>query len=125
MTALEVPHVLPQEDEEAAASIVPALEADGIELRPGVDIRSGGAEGRSRGWTLGLGDGGEVHAEELLVATGRPMFEPHDLAPPAWTSTASGAPILTDTLRTTNPDVWVAGDATGELLFTHVGTYGS
>ena len=41
MTALQaLPHVLPQEDEEAAASIVPALEADGIELRPGVDIQS-------------------------------------------------------------------------------------
>jgi pyruvate/2-oxoglutarate dehydrogenase complex dihydrolipoamide dehydrogenase (E3) component len=33
-----------------------------------------------------------------------------------------GTPVLTDTLRTTNPDVWVAGDATGDLLFTHVGT---
>jgi pyruvate/2-oxoglutarate dehydrogenase complex dihydrolipoamide dehydrogenase (E3) component len=31
--------------------------------------------------------------------------------------------VLGETLRTTNPDVWAAGDATGELLFTHVGSY--
>jgi pyruvate/2-oxoglutarate dehydrogenase complex dihydrolipoamide dehydrogenase (E3) component len=31
--------------------------------------------------------------------------------------------VLTQTLRTRNPDVWVAGDATGDLLFTHVGSY--
>ena len=58
------------------------------------------------------------------MATGRrPMFEPHDLAAAGVDLDVGGAPILTDTLRTTNPDVWVAGDATGELLFTHVGTY--
>jgi Pyruvate/2-oxoglutarate dehydrogenase complex, dihydrolipoamide dehydrogenase (E3) component, and related enzymes len=26
-------------------------------------------------------------------------------------------------LRTTSPHIWAAGDATGQLLFTHVGTY--
>jgi pyruvate/2-oxoglutarate dehydrogenase complex dihydrolipoamide dehydrogenase (E3) component len=123
VTALEaLPHVLPQEDEEAAASVVPALEADGVELWPGAEIRSAfhGAEG----WTLGLGAGGEVRADELLVATGRrPMFAPHDLAAAGVDLDDDGAPVLTDTLRTTNPEIWVAGDATGELLFTHVGTY--
>ena len=123
VTALEaLPHVLPQEDEEAAASIVPALETDGIELRPGAEIRS--ARHDADGWTLGLGGGGEVRADELLVATGRrPMFDPHDLAAAGVDLDGGGAPVLTDTLRTTNPDVWVAGDATGDLLFTHVGTY--
>ena len=123
VTALEaLPHVLPQEDEEAAASIVSALEADGIELRSGADIRS--ARHGGEGWTLGLGDGGEVRADELLVATGRrPRFEPHDLRAAGVNLDDGGVPVLTDTLRTTNPDVWVAGDATGELLFTHVGTY--
>jgi pyruvate/2-oxoglutarate dehydrogenase complex dihydrolipoamide dehydrogenase (E3) component len=31
--------------------------------------------------------------------------------------------VLTDTMRTTSDHVWAAGDATGELLFTHVATY--
>ena len=123
VTALEaLPHVLPQEDEDAAASIVPALEADGIELRPGVEIRA--ARHADEGWTLALTDGEEVRADEVLVATGRrPVFEPLDLTAAGVRLDDEGAPILTDTLRTTNPAIWAAGDATGDLLFTHVGTY--
>ena len=34
-----------------------------------------------------------------------------------------GRPILGETLRTTADDIWAAGDATGDLLFTHVGMY--
>ncbi len=51
------------------------------------------------------------------------MFDPHDLGAAGVELDDDGNPVLTDTLRTTNPDVWVAGDATGDLLFTHVGTY--
>ena len=44
VTALEaLPHILPQEDEEAAASLVPALEGEGITLLPGATIASGGS----------------------------------------------------------------------------------
>ena len=46
VTALEVlPHFLPQEDEEAAASLIPALERDGIALLPGVDIERADHDG--------------------------------------------------------------------------------
>ena len=123
VTALEaLPHVLPQEDEEAAASILPALEADEIDVRPGVRIER--ARHDETGWTLTLAEGDPVLADELLVATGRrPMFEPHDLAAAGIELDREGKPILTETLRTRNPDVWVAGDATGDLLFTHVGSY--
>jgi pyruvate/2-oxoglutarate dehydrogenase complex dihydrolipoamide dehydrogenase (E3) component len=34
-----------------------------------------------------------------------------------------GRPILSETLRTTADGVWAAGDATGDLLLTHVGSY--
>jgi pyruvate/2-oxoglutarate dehydrogenase complex dihydrolipoamide dehydrogenase (E3) component len=123
VTALEaLPHILPQEDEEAAASIVPALADDGISLLPGVRIEHAGHDGT--GWTLTLHGKDIVLADELLVATGRrPMFDPHDLDAAGVDLDGDGNPLLTDTLRTTNPDVWVAGDATGDLLFTHVGTY--
>ena len=123
VTALEaLPHILPQEDEEAAASIVPALEADGIELRSGVRIDGARYDGSA--WTLSIEDGDPVLADELLVATGRrPMFEPHDIAAAGIELDHDGNPVLTDTLRTANPAVWVAGDATGDLLFTHVGSY--
>jgi pyruvate/2-oxoglutarate dehydrogenase complex dihydrolipoamide dehydrogenase (E3) component len=123
VTALEaLPHVLPQEDEEAAASVLPALEADDIEVRPGARIER--ARHDETGWTLTLAEGDPVLADELLVATGRrPMFEPHDLAAAGIELDPEGKPRLTETLRTRNPDVWVAGDATGDLLFTHIGSY--
>jgi pyruvate/2-oxoglutarate dehydrogenase complex dihydrolipoamide dehydrogenase (E3) component len=123
VTALEVlPHLLPQEDEEAAASLIPALERDGIALLPGVEIERADHDGT--GWTVVVEGRDPVLADELLVATGRrPMFDPHDLGAAGVELDDDGNPALTDTLRTTNPDVWVAGDATGDLLFTHVGTY--
>jgi pyruvate/2-oxoglutarate dehydrogenase complex dihydrolipoamide dehydrogenase (E3) component len=123
VTALEaLPHFLPQEDEEAAASLIPALEHDGITLLPGVEIERADHDGTE--WTITLQGKDPVLADELLVATGRrPMFDPHDLDAAGVELDGDGNPVLTDTLRATNPDVWVAGDATGDLLFTHVGTY--
>jgi len=123
VTVVEVaPRILPNEDEAAASALVPALEAEGIELRAGVTIRR--ASHDDRGWRLAIGDGEAVRADELLVAAGRtPNLDGHDLAAAGVTLDREGKPILDETLRTTSPDIWAAGDATGELLFTHVGSY--
>jgi pyruvate/2-oxoglutarate dehydrogenase complex dihydrolipoamide dehydrogenase (E3) component len=123
VTVLEaLPHILPAEDDEAAASLVPALEAEGIKLRTGVTIER--ALHTADGWQLELAEDETLRADELLVATGRrPMFDGHDLAAAGVELDDRGRPILSETLRTTGPDVWAAGDATGELLFTHVGGY--
>jgi pyruvate/2-oxoglutarate dehydrogenase complex dihydrolipoamide dehydrogenase (E3) component len=123
VTALEaLPQILPQEDEEVAAELVPAFEAEGITLRSGVTIRGARHDGST--WALEIEGEEPLRAGEVLVATGRtPMFEPHDLDAAGIELDDDGRPVLTDTLRSTNDDVWVAGDATGELLFTHVGTY--
>jgi pyruvate/2-oxoglutarate dehydrogenase complex dihydrolipoamide dehydrogenase (E3) component len=123
VTAVEaLPHILPQEDEEAAASIVPALERDGIFFLPDTQIERADHDGS--GWTLAVEGADPVRADELLVAAGRrPMFDAHDLDAAGVELDDGGKPVLTDELRTTNPDIWAAGDATGDLLFTHVGTY--
>jgi pyruvate/2-oxoglutarate dehydrogenase complex dihydrolipoamide dehydrogenase (E3) component len=123
VTALEaLPQILPQEDEEAAAALVPAFEEEGITLRSGVAIRAAHHDGSA--WSVEIEGEEPISADEVLVATGRtPMFERHDLAAAGIELDDQGVPRLTDTLRTTNADVWVAGDATGDLLFTHVGTY--
>jgi pyruvate/2-oxoglutarate dehydrogenase complex dihydrolipoamide dehydrogenase (E3) component len=123
VTVVEVlPHVLPLEDEEAAASLVPAFEAEGIRLMPAATVER--AEHDGRGWQLALAGGVHLSADDVLVATGRrPVFDVHDLAAAGIELDARGRPVLTDTLRTTNPSVWAAGDATGDLLFTHVGSY--
>lgn len=123
VTSLEASStVLPDEDEEAAASLVPAFEGDGIALMPGVTIEGAAHDGA--GWTLEIEGEDPVTADEVLVAAGRrPVFDVHDLDAAGVELDDRGRPVLTETLRTTAPDVWAAGDATGELLFTHVGTY--
>ncbi len=123
VTVVEVaPRILPNEDEATAAALVPALEQEGIELHAAATIRRASHDGQ--GWRLEIADGEAVRAEELLVAAGRtPNLEGHDLAAAGVTLDDDGKPILGETLRTTSPDIWAAGDATGELLFTHVGSY--
>jgi pyruvate/2-oxoglutarate dehydrogenase complex dihydrolipoamide dehydrogenase (E3) component len=121
--ALEAgPRILPSEDAEIAAAIVPALEEEGIELRAGVAIER--ASHDERGWRLEIEGGQAVCVEELLVATGREVcLDGHDLSAAGVNLDDVGKPVLSETLRTTSPDIWAAGDATGELLFTHVGAY--
>jgi pyruvate/2-oxoglutarate dehydrogenase complex dihydrolipoamide dehydrogenase (E3) component len=123
VTAVEIaPQILPSEDEDAAAALVPAFEAEGIRLLTGATIERADHDGRR--WTLALASGEALEVEQVLVATGRrPVFDGHDLAAAGVELDERGHPVLTETLRTTAPNVWAAGDATGELLFTHVGSY--
>ena len=123
VTAVEIaPQILPSEDEDAAAALVPAFEAEGIRLLTGATIDRADHDGRR--WTLALEGGEALEIEQVLVATGRrPVFDGHDLATAGVNLDERGHPVLTGTLRTTAPNVWAAGDATGELLFTHVGSY--
>jgi pyruvate/2-oxoglutarate dehydrogenase complex dihydrolipoamide dehydrogenase (E3) component len=123
VTVLEaLPHILPLEDDDAAASLVPALEEEDITLRTGVTIERAVRAGD--GWRVDVAGLDTIRADELLVATGRrPVFDGHDLEAAGVELDERGRPILSETLRTTGSDVWVAGDATGELLFTHVGGY--
>jgi pyruvate/2-oxoglutarate dehydrogenase complex dihydrolipoamide dehydrogenase (E3) component len=123
VTVIEVlPQILPYEDHDAAAAVAPALEGDGIDLLPGTKLERAQHDGRR--WALGREGGGTIDADEVLVAAGRrPVFDVHDLAASGVKLDDGGRPVLTETLRTTAANVWVAGDATGGLLFTHVGSY--
>lgn len=123
VTVLEVlPQILPNEDHEAAAALAPVLEGEGVRLLPDTTLER--AEHDGRRWTLTPSGGGAIEADEVLVAAGRrPVFDVHDLGAAGVELDDAGRPVLTDTLRTTAPNVWVAGDGTGELLFTHVGSY--
>ena len=123
VTAIEaLPRILPAEDDEAAAELVPALEEEGIRLLSGAELRL--AEHARGGWRLEIAGEPPIEVDELIVATGRrPVFDVHDLGAAGVDLDEDGRPILSDTLRTTAPNVWAAGDATGDLLFTHVGSY--
>jgi pyruvate/2-oxoglutarate dehydrogenase complex dihydrolipoamide dehydrogenase (E3) component len=123
VTGVEMaPRILPQEDEDAAASLAPVFEAEGIRVVAGATI--GSARHDAGGWTLALEGAPPVSVDEVLVAAGRrPVLDGHDLDAIGLEVDDRGRPRLDDTLRTTAPDVWAAGDVTGDLLFTHVGNY--
>jgi mercuric reductase len=102
--------------------MVPVLEHEGMTLMTG--CKTTRVEHDAQGWRLFVeGRDQPVTAEALLVATGRkPCFDEHDLDA-AGIQMKDGKPVLGETLRTTGEKIWAAGDATGELLFTHVGGY--
>ncbi len=114
--------ILYVEDPDSSAAMAPVLEADGMTLLTGVKTTT--AEQNGDGWALTIdGRDAPVSAERLLVATGRkPCFDEHDLRT-AGIEMQDGKPLLDETLRTTGEKIWAAGDATGDLLFTHVGGY--
>lgn len=123
VTLIEVlPAILPQEDDAAAAELATAFAGEGIRVLAGARVERASYGGA--GWRLELAGGEVVRAEQVLVAAGRtPVFDVHDLPASGIELDERGRPVLTETLRTTAPGVWAAGDATGELLFTHVGSY--
>ena len=123
VTVVEIfDRILYLEDPDSSSAMVPALEAEGITLLTGAKTTR--IEHDSSGWRLYIeGHGEPVTSEALLVATGRkPCFDEHDLAA-AGVEMKDGKPVLDETLRTTGEKIWAAGDATGDLLFTHVGGY--
>ena len=118
----EAPRILPSDDPANSAALLPCLEEDGITFLTDRPV-AGAQHDNDRGWRLRLDGGRVVHAAALLVATGRaPDFGGHDLDA-AGIELDDGKPVLNDTLRTTADGVWVVGDATGDLLFTHVADY--
>jgi pyruvate/2-oxoglutarate dehydrogenase complex dihydrolipoamide dehydrogenase (E3) component len=119
-----LPQILPAEDTDSAPALADALVADGVHLHVG--IRATNVERPHGRWRVTFeGSAHDVlEADALIVATGRkPCFDGHDLDAAGVQLDPKGRPILTDTLRTTATSIWAGGDATGELLFTHVANY--
>lgn len=114
--------ILPPEDRDSGVVMGEALAADGIDIVTGVKVMR--ALHGVDGWAIDLEGRPTLRAEQVLVAAGRtPTFEGHDLDALGMELDERGRPVLDDTLRTTAPNVWAAGDATGDLLFVHVGSY--
>lgn len=125
----EGPRILPNEDPDAAAIVHDALASDGIrmlvnhsvaavEARPGNTMRAvvDGRDGQA-----------EIDADQLLVAVGRqPRTDSLRLDEAGVDTDSRGCVLVDRSLRTTNPQVWAAGDVTALPQFTHVaGVHGS
>jgi mercuric reductase len=70
--------------------------------------------------------GQELHAERLLLATGRvPNSSGLHLAAAGIATNAWGGIVVDDHMRTANPNVWAAGDVTGRDQFVYMAAYGA
>lgn len=114
--------IVPNEDVELSAALVRALEAEGLEIHTGTRVT---AVARSeRGYTVSIEQGslrGTLQAEQLLVATGRrPNSEQLGLDAAGVRVDQRGFVTVDEFMRTTNPDVFAAGDVTGGPGYVYV-----
>ncbi|MGE3841262.1 MAG: mercuric reductase [Vicinamibacterales bacterium] len=118
----DAPRLLPREDADASRVITDAFGREGITTR--LDARvvrvDRAADGVVRAVTLEQqGRQTTIHAEAILVATGRaPNVEGLDLERAGITVSRSGVSV-DDRLRTSNPRVFAVGDIASPYKFTH------
>ncbi|MFJ3212017.1 dihydrolipoyl dehydrogenase family protein [Streptomyces flaveolus] len=113
--------LLVREEPEAGDLAEHALRADGVRVLTGV--RAGQVAHDGTRFTVRLGDGGEsLHAERLLVATGRHAgLAALGVETVGLDATASEVP--TDGRVRAAEGLWAIGDITGRGAFTHVSMY--
>lgn len=127
VTILELlPRISPFEDEEISEALHGYLTEEGMQIVTGfetnkVDKRSG------RYILTGSKDGQEMvfDAEQLLVATGRrPNTDGMGLEEAGVKLGIRGEILVDETLQTDNPNIYAAGDVTGQDMFVYVAAYG-
>lgn len=112
--------ILTREDAEISALARATLEAEGVEIHTGCAVTAVNRAGQEK--AVATRDT-VYQAEEILVAAGR-TANWQELNLPAVGVELAGRFIAVDnTLRTTAPHVWAAGDAAGPYPFTHTANY--
>lgn len=127
VTVLELlPRVAPFEDEAISVALASYLEKEGIRLMTGVQAsRVERRDGRHV--LVGYQNGQELcfEAEQLLVATGRrPNTAGFGLKESGVQLGDHGEIVVDATLKTTNPNIYAAGDVLGRDMFVYVAAYG-
>jgi pyruvate/2-oxoglutarate dehydrogenase complex dihydrolipoamide dehydrogenase (E3) component len=116
------PQFLPREDSELALVVARALAAEGVRHRLGATIT--GFSGRKGDVRMALrgADGApeELAGSHLLLALGRAANVEALGLEAAGVAVERGRIVANTGLRTTNPDVYVIGDAAGGHQFTHL-----
>ena len=119
--------LLPQAEPEIAQALTEILEGEGMAIIAGAayeEIRIGGP-GVALSLTVG-GEGRVVEAEKILVAAGRSPNTAGLGLEDAGVALAEGGGIEVDEyLRTSNPDIFAAGDVTGRDMYVYMAGYGA
>lgn len=112
-------HLMSHEDPEVSSALEAVFRAEGIELHLGESIEHIAAQGS--GVVMRLGSGRELHASQLLVATGRrPNTDDLDCDASGVRLDGHGFVVIDDRYLTSAPGVYAVGDVSGEPQFTHV-----
>ena len=112
--------LLPAEEPEASDVLGAALAAEGIGLHVGTNVETVVHDGAA--FTVTLGDGTSIMAEQVLVATGR-RVDLADLGVDAYDLPDHLRSLPTDEHLRVAAGLWAVGDVTGHGAFTHVATY--
>jgi mercuric reductase len=114
--------IAPFEEPEVSEALTKILRDEGAEVHAGVKISRVERDGERRSITFER-NGTEEHvvAERILVATGRrPNTRGLGLELAGVELTDRGAVKVDESMRTTNPRIWAAGDVTGAPQFVYV-----
>ena len=126
VTVIEAGRALGREDPEAAAVVLAALRAEGVEIREGqgvVRLRAPDVAG-SPGVEAVLADGTVVTGTHLLVAAGRKVaLEGLGLEAAGVAHDARGVTVGANLRSVSNRRVHAVGDAAGGAQFTHLAGY--
>lgn len=116
--------VLPEAEPEVSAALEGYLSDEGIRLQRVAGYESVAQDGGVVRLTSTGGQ--ELHAERLLLATGRvPNSSGLHLAAAGISTDAWGGIVVDGHMRTANPNVWAAGDVTGRDQFVYMAAYGA
>lgn len=117
-----MPRLLPNEDEAIAEALRKYLGEEGIEIHTGVTTTK--VERDASGVIVHVTHGrltGELRAEQLLVATGRrPNTRDMGVEDAGVALTEQGFVRVDATMRTSNADIYAAGDVTGGPGYVYV-----
>jgi mercuric reductase len=114
--------ISPGEEPEVAETVTQVLGAQGVEIVTGARVVGASREGEQKVLRVAR-DGHEetVHGDEILIAAGRrPNTDRLGVDRAGIELTERGAIRIDDTMRTTNPRVWAAGDCTPVPQFVYV-----
>jgi pyruvate/2-oxoglutarate dehydrogenase complex dihydrolipoamide dehydrogenase (E3) component len=119
------PKFLPREERDAAEILSRSMARDGVEIRLNTTVvgarRENGAKILE---TVSNGVKGEIPADEILLSTGRaPNIEDLNLEAADVAFDAERGIAVDDFLRSTNSNVYAAGDACLALKFTNAAQY--
>ncbi|MCP4118710.1 MAG: mercuric reductase [Desulfobacteraceae bacterium] len=127
VTIVQHSRFLPREDPEASALLARVFEDEGIRILPGARVVRVEASPTGKRVTIANFDGQQtVEADEILIGAGRkPNVEGLGLTNAGVTYDKRKGIVVDDFLRTTNPDIFAAGDICMAWKFTHAADAGA